>query len=355
MTSATQPARVVQWTTGNVARQALHAVSKDDRLELVGVYAYSKDKVGRDAGDLAGLGRTLGVAATDDIDELVALQPDCVLYMPLHPDVDHMVRLLEAGINIATTASFITGRSYGEPARARLEQAARTGGASLFGSGVNPGFAEYLTAAASTVSRDVEYVRVLESFDIGLWAGDANQDELGWGRPADDPGHAADVEKATAPFSDAVELLAELLAVELDTIRCDVDFAHTTTDLDIPGRSVSAGTVAGIEAKWFGTTAGTDVIEVSVRWAISPNLDPAWDIAMAYLIEVRGHPQINVRAEVLPRDIEALSLDEMLAFGSVITAMPVVSAIPSVVAARPGIITYADLTTQAARLTPRRR
>ena len=348
-----RPLRVVQWTTGKVARQALHAITREPGLELVGVYAYSKDKVGRDAGDLAELGRTLGVAATDDIDSLIATEPDCVLYMPLHPDVDHMVRLLEAGINIATTASFITGRAYGEDARAALDAAAKAGGASLFGSGINPGFAEYLAAVASGVSRDVEYVRILESFDIGLWAGDANQDELGWGRPPGDPGHSDDIVKATAPFGDAVELLGELLDVAVDDIRCEVQFASTTTDLDIPGRSVPAGSVAGIDARWIGVAGGVDVVEVNIRWAITPNLDPAWEIAMAYLIEVRGHPQINLRAEVLPADMESLTLDEMLAFGSVITAMPVVNAIAGVVAARPGIVTYADLPPQASRLRPK--
>lgn len=345
--------RVVQWTTGNVARQALHAIARDPGLELVGVYAFTRDKVGQDAGELAGLGRTLGVAATDDIDGIIASKPDCVIYMPLHPNVDHMVRLLRAGVNIATTASFVTGRAYGEEARAALAEAARAGGASLFGSGVNPGFAEYLAAVASSVSRDVEYVRVLESFDIGLWAGDANQDELGWGRPAGDPGHAEDIVKATAPFGDAIELLAALMGVEVDDIRCEVDFAHATADLDIPGRSVKAGTVAGIDAKWLGVTNGVDALEVNVRWTVTPNLEPAWDVAMAYLIEIRGHPQVNLRAEVLPQDFEALSLDEMLAFGSVITAMPVVNAIAAVVAAPPGIVTYADLRTQASRLVPK--
>ncbi|HWA66251.1 MAG TPA: dihydrodipicolinate reductase [Mycobacteriales bacterium] len=341
--------RVVQWTTGNVSRQAIRAILERPDLELVGVYAFSKDKVGKDVGELAELPEAVGITATDDIEALIALQPDCVLHMPLHPDVDQMIRLLEAGINVLTTASFLTGRAYGGDARARLDAAAKAGGASLFGSGINPGFADYLAAVASGVCRQVDYVRILESFDIGTWAGDANQDELGWGRPAGDPSHALDIEKATAPFGDAVEALAELLGADVDAIRCEVGFAHATTDLTVPNRDVRAGTVAGIDAKWFGSRAGTDLIEVNVRWTITPFLDPAWEIAMAYLIEVRGHPQVNLRAEVLPQDFESMSLDEMLAIGSVITAMPIVNAIPAVVGARPGIVTYADLPAQASR------
>jgi hypothetical protein len=342
--------RVVQWTTGNVARQALKAVVERDDLELVGLYAYSDDKVGKDAAELAELDRPTGVTATNDIGAIIALEPDAVLYMPLHPDVEHLTTLLRAGINVLSTASFLTGRAYGEAARAALREAAEAGGASLFGGGINPGFADYLAAVASGVCREVNYVRIVESFDIGTWAGDANQDDLGWGRPAGDPGHDKDIEKATAPFGDAVEALAELLHAAVDDIRCEVAFAHATQDLAVPNRDVKAGTVAGIDAKWFGSIGGKDVIEVNVRWTITPLLDPAWEIAMAYQMEVRGHPQVNVRAEVLPQDFESMSLEEMLAIGSVITAMPIVNAIPAVVAARPGIVTYADLPAQASRL-----
>jgi hypothetical protein len=345
------PLRVVQWTTGNVARQALRAVLRRPELEVVGAYAFSADKVGKDLGELAGLEQTVGVTATNDIDALIALKPDCVLYMPLHPDIDHLTRLLRSGINVLTTAAFITGRSYGEAARRKLEDAAVAGGVSLFGSGVNPGFADYLTAVASGVSRDVSYVRVVESFNIGMWAGDANQDELGWGRPTGDPGHADDIAAATAVFGDAVESMAELFAVTLDDIRCDVNFAHALSDVDsIPKRSIKAGTVAGIEAKWIGSVGGTDVIEAVVQWTVVPDLEPAWDVAMAYQIEIRGYPQVNVRAEVLPADMESMSLEDMLAIGSVITAMPVVNAIAGVVAARPGIVTYADLPPQVSPL-----
>lgn len=346
--------RVVQWTTGNVARQAVKAVVERPDLELVGLYAFSPEKVGKDVAELAELDRPTGVIATDDIDALIELRPDAVLYMPLHPNVEDLTTLLRAGINVLSTASFLTGRAYGEAARKSIREAAEAGGASLFGGGINPGFADYLAAVASGVCREVNYVRILESFDIGTWAADANQDDLGWGRPAGDPGHDKDIEKATAPFGDAVEALAELLGTEVDEIRCEVGFAHATTDLAVPNRDVKAGTVAGIDAKWLGAIDGTDVIEVNVRWTITPFLDPAWEIAMAYQIEVRGHPQVNVRAEVLPQDFESMSLEEMLAIGSVITAMPIVNAIPAVVAARPGIVTYADLPAQSSRLVVNR-
>ena len=138
MPTIEQPLRVVQWTTGKVARESINIILDRSELELVGAYAYSQSKVGQDAGDLAQLNRKLGIQVTNRIDALIALKPDCVVYMPLHPEAEHMVRLLRAGINISTTASFMTGRGYGAEAQQTLEDAAQSGKASLFSSGINP-------------------------------------------------------------------------------------------------------------------------------------------------------------------------------------------------------------------------
>ena len=350
MNSLQRPLRVVQWTTGKVAREAIKVILERPDLELVGVYAYSPEKSGQDVGDLVGLGRQLGIKATHDIDALIALEPDCVVHMPLHPEVEHMERLLRAGINIVTTASFLTGRGYGEADRARLEQAAQAGNASLFGSGINPGWVDNLTAAASSLCKDVNQVRIVESFNIGLWAGDANQDALGWGRPAGDPSHAKDIEEATLPFGDAVELIASMFKYTLDDIRCEVEFAHATQDLDVPGRTVKKGTVAGIMSKWLGISNGLPVIEATVQWVVGDDITPPWDIAMAYLLEVNGTPKINMKVEVLP-DL-SLPMEELMVIGFMFPAMPVVNAITSVVAARPGIVTYADLLPVTSVISP---
>jgi hypothetical protein len=344
--------RIVQWTTGKVATQAIKAILDRPELELVGLYAYSPEKVGKDVGDLIHLGRKLGITATNDIDVLLALRPDCIMYMPLHPNVDELARLLRAGVNVINTASFITGRGYGESARQQLEEAAQAGGVSLFGTGINPGWVDALVATASSLCREVHLVKVTESFNIGLWASDANQDAIGWGRPANDPEHPKAIENATLPFGDAVEAIAKMFHFKLDAVRCEAEFAHATEDLDVPGRTVRKGSVAGVIAKWLGIAGGHPVIELNVQWVLSEDIEPAWDIAMAYLIEVQGTPQLKLRAEVLPTDMN-LPMEEMVAMGSIITASPAVNTIASVVAARPGIITYADLPPITSVLRPK--
>ena len=94
--------KVVQWTSGGVAKEVVRALASDSRMELVGLFAFSDEKVGQDAGELCGL-EPLGIQATNDIEELISLDPDAVSYNPLYPDIDHLVRLLAAGIDIITT------------------------------------------------------------------------------------------------------------------------------------------------------------------------------------------------------------------------------------------------------------
>src|SRR6188768_3975579 len=104
--------RVVQWTTGNVVKESVKAIASHPELELVGCYAWSDDKVGKDAGELAGI-EPVGVVATNDVGELLALQPDCVVYNPMWPSTDELVRILEAGVDVVTTAAFINGNRLG--------------------------------------------------------------------------------------------------------------------------------------------------------------------------------------------------------------------------------------------------
>src|SRR6201996_8150612 len=118
--------RVVQWTTGNVGQRSVRGVLAHPDLELVGCYAWSPDKVGRDVGELCGID-PLGVLATDDIDALIALEPDCVVYNQMFANVDDLVRILESGINVVTTSEFITGHRLG-PGRELILKACERGG-----------------------------------------------------------------------------------------------------------------------------------------------------------------------------------------------------------------------------------
>lgn len=338
-----EPIRVVQWTTGNVARQTVRAVLDRPDLDLVGCYAWSPAKDGVDVGALVGLPE-VGVAATSDVAALLALDPDCVVCSALHVDVEEVCGLLRAGVDVVTSSELLTGRSLGPDAVAALSAAAHEGGATLFGSGMNPSFAQLVAGVLAGASLDVRHVRVTESVDTSLFAGDANMDDLGWGRPLGDPGHEADVERAVKVFADGVDVLAAMLGVELDSVSCAVRFAAATKDLDLPGRPIAAGCVAGIDVRWGGHAGGREVVELAQRWVMTRDLGPEMPVEHGYVVEVDADPQIRAKVDIWPdQDLATLTPDAIHAIGMRITGVPVVNAIPAVVAAPPGIQTYATL------------
>ena len=73
--------RVIQWATGAQGVESIRAMIDRPDLDLVGGWVHSPEKDGADLGVLAGR-EPIGVTATRDIDALLALDADCVAYMP---------------------------------------------------------------------------------------------------------------------------------------------------------------------------------------------------------------------------------------------------------------------------------
>ena len=97
--------RVIQWMTGDVGQVGIRHFAESPVFDLVGVLVHSKDKVGKDAGEIAGIA-PIGVAATDDIDAIVAMDADCVFFTPIIMDTETVCRLLRSGKNVVTTSGF---------------------------------------------------------------------------------------------------------------------------------------------------------------------------------------------------------------------------------------------------------
>ena len=146
--------RIVQWTTGNVGKRSVRAVTLNPQLLLVECYAWSEDKIGRVVGEPCGI-EPVSVAATNDVEALRALKPDCVVYNPMFAEIDEMVGILSAGINIVCTSEFITGHFVGE-GRDRIAAACEQGGSTIFGSGINPGFIQLFTIVSAGLSERVD-------------------------------------------------------------------------------------------------------------------------------------------------------------------------------------------------------
>ncbi|MBW2497933.1 MAG: dihydrodipicolinate reductase [Deltaproteobacteria bacterium] len=336
------PLRIVQWNTGIVGSAGVRAIAAHPDLELVGCFAWSEDKVGRDVGELCGL-PPMGVRATNDVDALLALRPDCVLYTPQFADVDLMVRILESGSDVVSTSYFITGRSFGAGEAERLDAAARRGGVSLYGTGINPGFANIFALLSSGVCQRVDRISVLESVDSTHYDSAETWRACGLGRPIDDPEIAGMAKSGTSVFQDAVEMMAAALALELEEIRYDVEFAAATETVELGYMTIEKGCATGIRQCWSGLVAGRPVIELPIVWTLGYTMEPSWPVENGYVVEIDGLPSVRSRIEILHPESES-GPD----FG-LNTVMPAIHAIAPVCAAPPGIVLAHELPLLAAR------
>ena len=139
--------RVAHVGTGNVGRMALTELISNPQFELTGRVRVVGAKVGKDAGELAGLDVSTGIAAINDLDALLATEPDCAVYCAMgdtripeamadchaHPGRRHQRRRHLAGV-LQYPWGVMPDKYI-----ARVEDAAQQGNSSLFISGVDPG------------------------------------------------------------------------------------------------------------------------------------------------------------------------------------------------------------------------
>ena len=351
----TSKVRVFQVATGNVGTEMIRRIRRHPDLELVGLHCYSADKIGRDAGEIVGVD-PIGVIATGTIDEIIAAKPDCVTFHGVFPDVDLYERVLEAGINIVTTADWITGHhrnaNHPHPSGKKesevIEAACRRGGSTFYGTGMNPGLAQILTVVHSTDVTDIEHVLCKESVDVSCHHSVDTWVEVGYGRPVDDPAVPGMLEKYTRVFEDAVRFMADCLRIELDEVRFEYELGACTKDVDLGWYKLPAGSLGGCYLKYVGIAGGVPRVEMHLEWQMTPFTEPRWDIQACYITKIEGDPCIYSKHMILPKP--GTDFSDPAAFASVgmtITGMPALNAIPAVVAAEPGVITSADLPLRA--------
>ena len=343
--------RVVQWATGNVGRRALRAVLDRDVFELVGVYAFSPDKVGHDAGELAGIA-PVGVLATDDVDALIGQAPDCVIYTPRVIDYALVGRILRAGINVVTTGDFLTGTHHLQE-WAALTAAAQYGGATFLGTGFEPGFINVAAGFLSGACRRVHSVKLVETLDCTEYPVREAWTVLGFAKPAQD--RLIELDPATARYGlgyfETLDLVADMLGIELESKQGLVEHALATRDLDLGWITFAKSTVAGQRRTYRGYRNGRVVVELAICWTMSDDaLDPQWTDPKGFTVEIEGEPRVDAVIRFGPPHNSHLSADQdVMSLLMVGTAMAAVNAIPHVCEAPPGVITPLDLPVSGTR------
>ncbi|MGN6609072.1 MAG: NAD(P)H-dependent amine dehydrogenase family protein [Jatrophihabitans sp.] len=342
--------RVVEWSTGNAGRAAIAGIDARPELELVGVYVSNPDKVGKDAGELAGLGRTLGVTATDDVEALLALKPDCIVHTAMADNrlteaLDDLRRMLEAGINVVSSGPVFLQYPYGvvpDEMIKPLEQAAEQGGASLWVNGIDPGWAnDWLPLVVTSASERIDEVRCFEICDYSTYnQRDVVMDIMGFGKPLDETPMLLLPGVLTMAWGSVVRQLAAALDVSLDEITETVQRVPAPETFDIACGRIEQGTAAALRFEVLGMRGGHPVVALEHVTRLRPDLAPDWPQPAGqscYRVKVTGEPTYTVDLQFMGED------GDHNTGGLKGTSMRLVNAVEAVVAARPGLLTALDL------------
>ncbi|MBI1377420.1 MAG: dihydrodipicolinate reductase [Frankiales bacterium] len=341
MTDAGRPWRVVQWATGAVGKTTLRAVLDHPDLELVGLYVYSDRKVGKDAGEIARREPT-GVLATHDLDEILALDADVVLHtarigVPYESGDAEILALLESGKNVITTQGQHYPRAHGPEREELLASAARRGGVTLFGTGINPGVVlERLALTATGMCLDVRSITVREVVEAsGMPSPEFVFDVMGMGS---DPASPALLDGPLPTlyatlFSEAIRYATDSIGVQVERIEPDHEMFPATRRLEVRAGVIEPGTVAGTCWRWHAIVDGRRFLTLSINWIMDRDL-PGFEDFHLWTVEVEGVPGIRMSIDLTepPNPDGRLTRAEQYA-----TAAPVVAAIPVVCQAPPGI------------------
>jgi len=337
--------RVVQWSTGTVGIHAAPAIARHRDLELVGLWVHSADKVGRDAGDICGV-EPLGVTATDDRDALLALRPDAISYMA-HSDmrpgevVEDLCAFLRAGINVVNTSfvPLLYPPAAGLGVAEQLEAAGREGGASIYTSGIDPGYGNLgITVHSLALCEEVHRVRMMEIVNYATWDNPFTMFEImGFGKAEPTQSLLLSPGSTTLAWGPVVEAVAAAMGLRLDRIEEWHEVERADEDVEIASGTVAAGTISAMHFEIRGMVGDEAVVVVEHVTRLRDTDAPHWPQGSGYRILVEGEPSLRVELEV------SSGRGDHNTAGCLATAMHVVNAIPAVVAAAPGVRTYLDI------------
>ena len=342
--------RVVAWSTGNVGRHAIAGIAARPELELVGVWVSDPAKVGRDAGELAGLGRSLGVAATNDADALLALKPDCIVHTAmadnrLEEAMADLQRFLAAGINVVSSGPVFLQYPAGSIPPEMTEpivSAAVGGGVSLWVNGVDPGFAnDWLPLVMTSVSERIDEVRCFEILDYSTYDNPTVLfDVMGFGKPMDETPMLLMPGILSLAWGSVVHQLAAGLGIELDEVVETVVRLPAPEKFEIASGPIEEGTAAALRFEVLGMHGGRPVCVLEHVTRLRSDLGPDWPQPSGqgcYRVVVSGEPNYTLDLQLLGTDGDHNTA------GLKATAMRLVNAVEAVVAAPPGLLTALDL------------
>jgi len=331
--------RIIQWATGTVGKTSLRHFIENPTFELAGVLVFNPDKVGQDAGALVGLPPT-GVLATDDVEQILALDADCVHFAPMLQDIEMVSRLLRSGENVVSTIGPFFTTDYSRADVEKLEAACQEGGTSFHGCGIHPGFIGDIVPITLTRLMDrIDRIHVYEIADK-LTTPSVYIEFMGFGLAPDElrarPNCMA---QAMVTFGESMAMVLAGLGKKVEDLTETHEIAVARNDIAYPGGVIRAGTVAGQHWEWTMWTDGRPLLVYHLYYFLGDDMEPQWNLGESrHRIVFEGNPGMEMTLKTTP---DADGRHPFL--GITWTALLGATAVPQVCDAKPGDVTHFDL------------
>ena len=331
--------RVVQWGLGAMGAGMVKLMLEKEGIEIVGAIRKRPDTVGKDLGEVLGLGRELGVKISGSPDGILKkANVDLVVHATdsfTRTCFDELKTIIEAGINVITIAEEMACPHAQEPELAdQIDKLAKRHGVTVLGTGINPGFVLdqliiNLTGACHSVTR-IEASRINDLAPFGPTV----MRTQGVGTTPEE--FAAGIKQGTIVghigFKESITMISEALGLGVDRIEETREPIISKTKRETPHVKVKPGIVAGCRHIGIGYRGDKEIIKLIHPQQIRPEKE---DIETGDYITIEGVPQINMSIKPeIPGGIGTMSV--------------AVNMIPIVKKATPGLKRMFDLPIPAA-------
>lgn len=313
---------VAQYGIGPIGAEIARLLLTKSWVKLVAAVDIDPAKIGKDVGDVIGLGRQAGVKVTKDLE----VNADVICHSTgsrLREVSGQLKDLLGRGAHVVSTCEELSF-PIDEQIRGELDQVAKSKSVTLLGTGVNPGFVmDKLPLTATSVCQKIESVEIIRIQNASTRR-EPLQRKVGAGMTTDEFRAAVDAGKIKhMGLRESLLLVGSGLGVEFESVSDEkIEPIVAKKEVVTQYLKVAPGQVAGVHQTIYGK--GAINVSLELRMYVG-----AEDVAADRVI-IKGVPNIELEIK------EGVHGDRA-------TAAMVVNSIPRVVVARPGVLTMDDI------------
>ncbi|MGC8570616.1 MAG: dihydrodipicolinate reductase [Caldivirga sp.] len=319
--------RIVVYGLGPIG-QLITKVALERGMEVTGAIDIDPSKVGKDIGEVLGLGKSVGIKVESDADKVLSSsRPDVVLHSTgtwLDRVYPQLVKAIKVGADVVSTCETLAWPWYRYPDLAELiDSYAKSHDSTVLGAGVNPGFIfDALPAVLSTTLVRLNRISIIRSLNAAERR-QSFQRKIGLGMTPSQFKEALSRGEITAHvgFAESVLLTASIIGINLSEVREGQEAIIADRHYETPYFKIEPGQVRGVDGYGVGLVNGHEVIKVELKaCAACENFEE---------VRLEGEPNVTWRSSGTP--------------GDPATAAVVVNLADRVTEARPGLITLKDL------------